>query len=170
MKILVGDILQSKAQTLVNTVNCVGIMGKGIALEFKNRFPEMFDDYAEPCERKEVKPEGFQGTVYSNWQIDFDYESSVRSMGGVPPVRALELIGKPDNLSRKWSKLSPELIDDSAWRLSAGRVTTKPLAEGIKRAREPASPGRKYAPTIRRDNNCGLLSHGEIRVARKLDP
>ena len=37
-------------------------------------------------------------------------------------------------------------------------------------AREPASPGRKYAPTIRRDNNCGLLSHGEIRVARKLDP
>src|SRR3990172_1791301 len=56
MKILVGDILQSKAQTLINTVNCVGIMGKGIAQEFKNRFPEMFDDYAERCERKEVKP------------------------------------------------------------------------------------------------------------------
>src|SRR3989304_3824922 len=53
MKILVGDILQSKAQTLINTVNCVGIMGKGIAQEFKNRFPEMFDDYAERCERKE---------------------------------------------------------------------------------------------------------------------
>lgn len=56
MKILVGDILQSKAQTLINTVNCVGVMGKGIAQEFKNRFPEMFDDYAERCERKEVKP------------------------------------------------------------------------------------------------------------------
>ncbi|HTN72959.1 MAG TPA: macro domain-containing protein, partial [Methylomirabilota bacterium] len=56
MKILVGDILQSKAQTLVNTVNCVGVMGKGIALEFKKRFPEMFEDYAERCERKEVKP------------------------------------------------------------------------------------------------------------------
>ena len=55
MKILVGDILQSKAQTLINTVNCVGIMGKGIALEFKNRFPEMFDDYVKRCERKEVK-------------------------------------------------------------------------------------------------------------------
>ena len=36
MKILIGNILKSKAQTLVNTVNCVGIMGKGIALEFKN--------------------------------------------------------------------------------------------------------------------------------------
>ena len=56
MKILVGDILKSKAQTLINTVNCVGIMGKGIALEFKKRFPEMFEDYVEKCERKEVKP------------------------------------------------------------------------------------------------------------------
>ncbi len=56
MKIVVGDILQSKAQTLINTVNCVGIMGKGIALEFKKRFPQMFQDYVERCERKEVKP------------------------------------------------------------------------------------------------------------------
>jgi O-acetyl-ADP-ribose deacetylase (regulator of RNase III) len=55
MKILVGDILQSKAQTLINTVNCVGIMGKGIALEFKKRFPEMFEDYVKRCERHEVK-------------------------------------------------------------------------------------------------------------------
>jgi O-acetyl-ADP-ribose deacetylase (regulator of RNase III)/uncharacterized protein YwgA len=56
MKVLVGDILKSKAQTLINTVNCVGIMGKGIALEFRNRFPEMFKDYVQRCARKEVKP------------------------------------------------------------------------------------------------------------------
>lgn len=55
MKILIGDILKSKAQTLVNTVNCVGIMGKGIALEFKKRFPDMFKDYEERCSRGEVK-------------------------------------------------------------------------------------------------------------------
>src|SRR6266568_6120081 len=55
MKILVGDIMQSKAQTLINTVNCVGVMGKGIALEFKERFPEMFNDYLKRCERNEVK-------------------------------------------------------------------------------------------------------------------
>jgi len=55
MNILIGDILKSKAQTLVNTVNCVGIMGKGIALEFKNRFPEMFKDYAQRCERNEIR-------------------------------------------------------------------------------------------------------------------
>lgn len=56
MKILVADILQSKAQTLINTVNCVGIMGKGIALEFRKRFPEMFDDYARRCHRSELRP------------------------------------------------------------------------------------------------------------------
>ncbi len=48
--------MQSKAQTLINTVNCVGIMGKGIALEFKERFPEMFEDYVKRCKRKEVRP------------------------------------------------------------------------------------------------------------------
>lgn len=55
MKILIGDILESKAQTLINTINCVGVMGKGIALEFKNRFPDMHEDYVHRCARGEVK-------------------------------------------------------------------------------------------------------------------
>ncbi len=42
-------------QTLVNTINCVGVMGKGLALEFKIRYPEMFEDYKKRCERQEVK-------------------------------------------------------------------------------------------------------------------
>ena len=45
VKVLIGNLFESKAQTLVNTVNCVAVMGKGVALEFKKRFPEMFDDY-----------------------------------------------------------------------------------------------------------------------------
>jgi len=39
VKILIGDLFESHCQTLVNTVKTVGIMGKGIALEFKKRFP-----------------------------------------------------------------------------------------------------------------------------------
>ncbi len=54
-KALIGDLFASRAQTLVNTVNCVGVMGKGVALEFKNRFPAMFEDYVARCERKQVK-------------------------------------------------------------------------------------------------------------------
>src|SRR5947209_3755182 len=55
VKVVVGNLLESNAQTLVNTVNCVGIMGKGIALEFKKGFPEMFEDYAARCQRGNVK-------------------------------------------------------------------------------------------------------------------
>lgn len=51
----VGDMFDSNAQTLVNTVNCVGVMGKGIALEFKRRFPEMYEDYVQRCKAGKVK-------------------------------------------------------------------------------------------------------------------
>ena len=50
-----GNLLQSSAQVLTNTVNCVGVMGKGIALQFKNNFPEMFEDYKKKCDKGEVK-------------------------------------------------------------------------------------------------------------------
>lgn len=50
MKITVGDIFESNAQTLINTVNTVGVMGKGIALQFKMRFPPMYADYVKRCE------------------------------------------------------------------------------------------------------------------------
>jgi O-acetyl-ADP-ribose deacetylase (regulator of RNase III)/uncharacterized protein YwgA len=55
IRALIGDVLASRAQTLVNPVNCVGVMGKGVALEFKKRFPAMFQDYVRLCERKEVR-------------------------------------------------------------------------------------------------------------------
>ena len=45
MKVCIGDIFSSGATTIVNTVNCVGIMGKGIAQEFKRRYPDMFFEY-----------------------------------------------------------------------------------------------------------------------------
>ena len=54
-KALIGDLFASQAQTLVNTVNCAGVVGRGAAQEFKKRFPVMFDDYTHRCERKAVK-------------------------------------------------------------------------------------------------------------------
>ncbi len=51
-----GDILRADTEALVNTVNCVGIMGRGIALQFKNAFPENFHAYADACARGEVQP------------------------------------------------------------------------------------------------------------------
>ena len=51
-----GDILKEETEALVNTVNCVGIMGRGIALQFKKRFPDNFKTYAAACKREEVQP------------------------------------------------------------------------------------------------------------------
>lgn len=54
-KALIGDMFDADAQTLVNTVNCVGVMGKGVALEFKKRFPGMMADYVRRCAQGEVR-------------------------------------------------------------------------------------------------------------------
>ena len=51
-----GDILKDDAEAIVNTVNCVGIMGRGIALQFKNAWPENFKAYEAACLREEVQP------------------------------------------------------------------------------------------------------------------
>jgi uncharacterized protein YwgA/O-acetyl-ADP-ribose deacetylase (regulator of RNase III) len=55
IEVRTGDLLKSQAHALVNTVNCVGIMGKGVALAFKKRYPDMFEDYVQRCLNREVK-------------------------------------------------------------------------------------------------------------------
>ncbi len=50
------SIFESPAQTVVNTVNCVGVMGKGIAAEFRKRYPDMYEEYRKICDRKLLEP------------------------------------------------------------------------------------------------------------------
>lgn len=51
-----GNLLDAESEALVNTVNCVGVMGKGIALQFRQAFPECFKEYKRACDAKEVQP------------------------------------------------------------------------------------------------------------------
>jgi O-acetyl-ADP-ribose deacetylase (regulator of RNase III) len=51
-----GDIFESKCQTIVNPVNCVGVMGGGLAKIFKEKYPEMFEEYKALCDSKELRP------------------------------------------------------------------------------------------------------------------
>ncbi|MFB9840850.1 type II toxin-antitoxin system antitoxin DNA ADP-ribosyl glycohydrolase DarG [Mucilaginibacter ginsenosidivorans] len=60
---LTGDLFKSDAQALVNTVNTVGVMGKGIALQFKEAFPHNNRVYIDACKRKELEP----GKLLSVW-------------------------------------------------------------------------------------------------------
>jgi len=55
IKHIIGNIFSSKCQTLVHTVNCVGVMGKGIALVHKLRYPQMYIEYKEHCKNKMIK-------------------------------------------------------------------------------------------------------------------
>ena len=56
IKYKTGDLLAEPTEALVNAVNCVGVMGRGIALQFKNAFPENFKAYELRCRRGEVRP------------------------------------------------------------------------------------------------------------------
>jgi O-acetyl-ADP-ribose deacetylase (regulator of RNase III)/uncharacterized protein YwgA len=88
VKVLTGDILGSNAQTLVNTINCVGVMGKGIALKFKERFPDMFNDYVERCNRNEVrlgKPYLFK-RLTPPWILNFPTKGHWRSVSRIEDI------------------------------------------------------------------------------------
>jgi uncharacterized protein YwgA/O-acetyl-ADP-ribose deacetylase (regulator of RNase III) len=82
VKVLIGDLFTSKAHTLVNTVNTVGVMGKGVALEFKKRFPDMFEDYVRRCREGKVRlgrPYLFR-RLMPPWILNFPTKDDWRSV------------------------------------------------------------------------------------------
>lgn len=88
VKVLIGDLFESQAQTLVNTVNCVGVMGKGIAVEFKNRFPEMYKDYVERCQKQQVRlgrPYLFR-QLFPPWILNFPTKDHWRSVANLSSI------------------------------------------------------------------------------------
>ena len=56
IKFITGNIFDSDAEAIVNSVNCVGIMGRGLALQFKKNYPDNFNAYEKACTRNEVVP------------------------------------------------------------------------------------------------------------------
>jgi len=88
VKVLVGDLFESKCQTLINTVNTVGIMGKGIALEFKKRFPDMFEDYVKRCAEGKVKlGEPYLYKILTPpWILNFPTKEHWRSVSNISDI------------------------------------------------------------------------------------
>lgn len=56
VEVITGNLFTTSHQTLVNTVNCVGVMGAGIALECRLRYPAMFEKYRELCDSGQMRP------------------------------------------------------------------------------------------------------------------
>lgn len=83
------SIFDSPAQTLVNTVNCVGVMGKGLAKEFKSREPAMFRAYKSLCDNKKLKP----GLLWlwrgkNSWVLNFPTKQHWRSPSRIEWIEA----------------------------------------------------------------------------------
>ena len=90
VRMLAGNLFTSKAQTLVNTVNCVVVMGKGIALEFRKRFPDMYDEYMARCAAKRVRlgePYLFQRPT-PPWVLNFPTKDHWRSVSRLSRIVA----------------------------------------------------------------------------------
>jgi O-acetyl-ADP-ribose deacetylase (regulator of RNase III) len=83
-----GDMMKSEAQTLVNTVNTVGVMGKGVALTFKQLFPDMYKDYVDLCSRGKVKlgePYLYKRLIHP-WILNFPTKEHWRSVARLDDI------------------------------------------------------------------------------------
>lgn len=87
-----GNILQADAEALVNTVNCVGVMGRGIALQFKHAYPANFKAYAAACKRGEVRPGRMlvhdTGQLAPRWIINFPTKRHWRGKSRLEDIEA----------------------------------------------------------------------------------
>lgn len=91
IKILEGNLFDSNAHAIVNAVNCVGVMGKGIALEFKRRYPAMFADYVRRCRDKKVqlgKPYPYFVNSQNTFIINFPTKGHWRSSSRITDIIA----------------------------------------------------------------------------------
>jgi O-acetyl-ADP-ribose deacetylase (regulator of RNase III) len=89
MTYIEGDLFRSPAKVLVNPINTAGVMGKGLALEFKRRYPAMFREYQTLCEKKQL--EIGQLWIYKtaeNWVLNFPTKKHWRQKSEVEYIEA----------------------------------------------------------------------------------
>ncbi len=107
-----GDLLDADVEALVNAVNCVGVMGKGLAAQFKTRFPAVFRDYVRACKAGDVRPGRMHvvetGSSAPRFVINFptkrhwressrleDIESGLQALGDEVKARRIRSIAVP---------------------------------------------------------------------------
>jgi O-acetyl-ADP-ribose deacetylase (regulator of RNase III) len=88
-----GDVLRADAEAIVNTVNCVGFMGRGIAAQFKRAYPENFRVYATACKRGEVQPGRMlvfelSATATPRWIINFPTKRHWRASSRIEDIKS----------------------------------------------------------------------------------
>ena len=105
IELVQGNLLEADAEALVNTVNCVGLMGKGIALQFKQAFPDNFKVYRSACDRGEVVPGRMLVVPTGNcvgprWIINFPTKRHYRHGSRLDDIRS-GLVALVDEVERR---------------------------------------------------------------------
>jgi O-acetyl-ADP-ribose deacetylase (regulator of RNase III) len=143
-----GNLLDADAEALVNTVNCVGVMGKGIALQFKNAFPDNFLAYERAVRHNDIRPGRMfvfeTGRLYPKYIINFPTKRHWKGMARIEDIenglealtREVKKLGISSiaipplgcgNGGLRWSQVGP-LIASSFTNLSQIRVLVFPPA------------------------------------------
>ncbi len=104
IKIISGNIFTSQCQVIVNTVNCVGVMGAGIALECRLRYPEMYDKYIQYCLESKINIGNLW--IYkteSRWILNFPTKKHWKNPSKIEYLHAgLDYISKTTKLRKAY--------------------------------------------------------------------
>ncbi|MCK5241327.1 macro domain-containing protein [bacterium] len=177
-----GNILDANTEAIVNTVNTVGIMGKGIALQFKKAFPENYEAYKEACEAKKVKigkmfiyePHLACGPRYiinfptkSHWKAKSrieDIDSGLEALAQEVILRNISSIAIPPlgcGLGGlRWSEVKPRIEAAVASLKNVNVLVFEP--SGAPQAKEMKNRTQKPGMTIGRAAIIGLMNRYKI--------
>lgn len=191
IRIMQGDLLrQDDVDAIVNTVNCVGVMGKGIALQFKNKWPANFREYAAACKAGEVRPgrmfvHDSGGLVKPNYIINFPTKDHWRGKSRIEFIRdglddlvdcvrklGIRSIAIPPlgcgNGGLEWSRVRPlieqafDALPDIEVRLFEPGETPDPKRMEVRTERPRMTPGR--AAILKAIETYRALDYGLSRI------
>lgn len=159
IRVMQGDILTADVEALVNAVNCVGVMGRGVALQFRRAFPANFDAYTAACARGEVRPgrmfvsdTGFCGNpkfiinfpTKRHWReparID-DIETGLNALAGELVARHIASVALPalgcGLGGLDWNLVRPRIEATLAPMQEVNVIVYEPLVTEVHRPRRP---------------------------------
>lgn len=158
IKYFTGNILDSEAQAIVNTVNTVGVMGKGIALQFKKAFPNNYKLYSDACKNKEVVVGKMFVTIDSNiysgekivinfptkkhWRNPSEYqyiEDGLDDLIQVIKDKGIQSIAIPPlgagNGGLKWEKVK-KIIDAKLGNINTDIIVYEPIGQIVEKLKK----------------------------------
>jgi len=91
LELVTGNLLEADTEALVNAVNTEGVMGKGIALQFKRQYPEMFEEYQRACKEGQVQPGRMhvyeRREIFNRYIINFPTKRHWRSPSSIEDIK-----------------------------------------------------------------------------------